>query len=311
MQSITFECEVITPMFLAGADGVTPELRPPSIKGALRFWWRAMHGHLSLEELKKQEEEIFGGAAGETGKKSSIRIRVESGNLEIKRLTRENYLNYGMKDRGYFEEGSNFKTIFQIRHEKVDFEKKILEDIKDSFSLLCYFGGIGSKSRNGYGAFHSNNLVPFEEICKKSFLNNQLSKYTSLSKETLIYLTNVKSTDSQVILSELEVLYKTESRSKILSKFRHFIGAPFKNIKFPARHGKLFLMSVMKESKSDEYMGVIIYLPYQYLKDYPDLKLTDQENLRINWEKTMKTFKDFIFNSKNVDKTYRVNQILK
>ncbi|OPX29474.1 MAG: type III-B CRISPR module RAMP protein Cmr1 [Candidatus Omnitrophica bacterium 4484_171] len=48
MKTITFECETITPMFLAGADGRTPELRPPSIKGAMRFWWRAMNGHLPL-----------------------------------------------------------------------------------------------------------------------------------------------------------------------------------------------------------------------------------------------------------------------
>ncbi len=47
-------------MFLAGADGTTPELRAPSIKGALRFWWRAMNGHLSLEELRKQESDLFG-----------------------------------------------------------------------------------------------------------------------------------------------------------------------------------------------------------------------------------------------------------
>ncbi len=43
MRSITFECETITPMFLACADGKTPELRPPSIKGLMRFWWRAMN----------------------------------------------------------------------------------------------------------------------------------------------------------------------------------------------------------------------------------------------------------------------------
>lgn len=36
-KKIIFECEVVTPMFLAGADGKTPELRAPSIKGAIRF----------------------------------------------------------------------------------------------------------------------------------------------------------------------------------------------------------------------------------------------------------------------------------
>jgi len=38
MKQITFECETVTPMFLAGADGKTPELRAPSIKEALRFY---------------------------------------------------------------------------------------------------------------------------------------------------------------------------------------------------------------------------------------------------------------------------------
>ncbi len=41
MKSIKFTLETITPLFLAGADGQTPELRPPSIKGMMRFWWRA------------------------------------------------------------------------------------------------------------------------------------------------------------------------------------------------------------------------------------------------------------------------------
>ncbi len=52
MKTIEFECETITPMFLAGADGKTPELRPPSIKGLMRFWWRAINGHLPLNNLK-------------------------------------------------------------------------------------------------------------------------------------------------------------------------------------------------------------------------------------------------------------------
>jgi len=76
MKTITFECETITPMFLSGADGKTPELRPPSIKGALRFWWRAMNGHLSLSDLKKKESEIFGGTNPAT--RSNVIIRIEN-----------------------------------------------------------------------------------------------------------------------------------------------------------------------------------------------------------------------------------------
>ncbi|RUM75097.1 MAG: type III-B CRISPR module RAMP protein Cmr1, partial [Sulfurovum sp.] len=72
-QELTFECETITPMFMYGADGKTPELRPASIKGVMRFWWRAIHGNLSLEDLKEQEGEIF----GDTDKKSSFSIKLK------------------------------------------------------------------------------------------------------------------------------------------------------------------------------------------------------------------------------------------
>ena len=75
MNKIIFECETITPMFLSGADGRTPELRAPSIKGALRFWWRAMNGHLPLNELRKEEAKIFGGT-GENEGRSTFSIRI-------------------------------------------------------------------------------------------------------------------------------------------------------------------------------------------------------------------------------------------
>ena len=46
MEKIVFECESVTPMFMYGADGKTPELRPASVKGVMRFWWRAINGNL-------------------------------------------------------------------------------------------------------------------------------------------------------------------------------------------------------------------------------------------------------------------------
>jgi CRISPR-associated protein Cmr1 len=48
MEKITFECEIITPMFMYGGDGKTLELRPSEFKGMLRFWWRALHPELSF-----------------------------------------------------------------------------------------------------------------------------------------------------------------------------------------------------------------------------------------------------------------------
>ncbi|MDW8109975.1 MAG: type III-B CRISPR module RAMP protein Cmr1, partial [Candidatus Kryptonium sp.] len=42
MHEITLSCSVITPMFMAGADGRTPEIRPSEFKGMMRWWWRAI-----------------------------------------------------------------------------------------------------------------------------------------------------------------------------------------------------------------------------------------------------------------------------
>src|SRR5262245_63945216 len=43
--------ETVTPLFLGGAEPDTrAELRPPSLKGALRFWYRALDGNFRLGE---------------------------------------------------------------------------------------------------------------------------------------------------------------------------------------------------------------------------------------------------------------------
>ena len=42
MEVMQFRLQVVTPLFLSGADQAKAELRPPTIRGALRFWFRAM-----------------------------------------------------------------------------------------------------------------------------------------------------------------------------------------------------------------------------------------------------------------------------
>jgi len=78
----------VKPLFLAGADGVTPELRAPSIKGALRFWWRAINGeYKNYTVLKEQEATIF----GDTSKRSrfALSVRLISQNGEQVKLFNE------------------------------------------------------------------------------------------------------------------------------------------------------------------------------------------------------------------------------
>ncbi|MEM4203918.1 MAG: type III-B CRISPR module RAMP protein Cmr1, partial [Candidatus Methanomethylicaceae archaeon] len=75
------ECRVevltVTPVFLAGADPRTSvELRSPSFRGALRFWFRALLGGVlgdNPEEIFKREREVF----GSTDYGSPVIVRVQ------------------------------------------------------------------------------------------------------------------------------------------------------------------------------------------------------------------------------------------
>ena len=183
METITFECEVITPMFLAGADGKTPELRPPSIKGAMRFWWRAMNGHLSIEELREKESAIFGGSEGD-GKKSSISIKVDNPSFQEKEISKSlwseipnqdkvsqkgksykvptaysgvAYLLYStfmLNDREYVKSGTKRKIIINANK-----EYNLLQAV-NSFWCLGFLGELGTRSRRGSGSIK---LIPDKE----------------------------------------------------------------------------------------------------------------------------------------------------
>lgn len=47
---------IVTPLFMSGSDKLKAELRVPSIKGVLRFWWRAL-ALGRLDTVKKVREE--------------------------------------------------------------------------------------------------------------------------------------------------------------------------------------------------------------------------------------------------------------
>jgi CRISPR-associated protein Cmr1 len=157
MQSITFECEVITPMFLAGADGVTPELRPPSIKGALRFWWRALNGHLPLGKLKEREGKIFGST--DFGR-SKVLIRVQEDMEWDKRSSAAPTPHKPKYFKNAFRPGQTFSIALTLT-QKVALggnEYFTSEDLEKLFLLTATLGGIGGRVRRGFGAFSILNV---------------------------------------------------------------------------------------------------------------------------------------------------------
>src|SRR5437868_5871653 len=91
MQTVTFDVETLTPLFLAGVDQTKAELRAPSFRGLMRYWLRALVGGAEgtdargLEKVMKAETAIFG--ATDTG--STVAVKVSGASSEAREFTEQ------------------------------------------------------------------------------------------------------------------------------------------------------------------------------------------------------------------------------
>jgi CRISPR-associated protein Cmr1 len=161
-KKMIIECETVTPLLMHGADGKTPELRPASIKGVMRFWWRAIHGNLPLKELREKEGEIF----GNTERKSSFSIKIGNHKFRSKKIPK----------------GYKFDIEFLLSN-RCDF------DVKSFFELVVILGLFGQK---GKGKQKTQGAIKIIKIDKKKYtktvdidyIDSLLKKFTSnFSKE--------------------------------------------------------------------------------------------------------------------------------
>lgn len=292
-EELKFDCEVITPMFLSGAGPNTVELRTASIKGALRFWWRALYGDDNLEVMRKKEGDLF----GSTEKKSKVKISIENTNLKTgtelrggKKYTVQSsrgtfklpifdYLAFGLYEydrqerrniykRENIQPGSTFSLIIELNN---CIEEK--SQIINALSCLHYYGGIGSRARNGFGCI---SIKPQNTgVTLNQFTDFKLKQFTSFSEDSKILFE--KSADTwEDALSEIGLAYR-EARLSIERRhtfvLRPYIAKPLEvkneNIHISGRHAKPYFLHVRKEiaNGNPSFIGTILYLPYSYNGD--------------------------------------------
>ncbi|WP_315783314.1 MULTISPECIES: RAMP superfamily CRISPR-associated protein [unclassified Bradyrhizobium] len=175
-RSLTAEFEVLTPLFLGGADQSRAELRPPSFRGLLRFWYRAAD-----PAFRSWEPRLFGGI-GEGEGQGAVLLRITSrrppqlvewGSFRADRFkqgqgrdTRNGLVYLGfpfqMKDGGRraIATGHRFELRCLLRHaqgasdnEHVQMQRRLAAAVW----LLAHFGGAGSRSRRGFGSLALRN----------------------------------------------------------------------------------------------------------------------------------------------------------
>ena len=171
------KAEVITPLIIAGADNsrdadIQPEgLRPPSLRGAMRWWFRAMMGGIvGKNKMKALESEVFGSTEGA----SSVRIRTyprksnpgkahlcmnDDGGSTFKGNRRANIR------RPAFREGSEFELCIRC-----EFGSSSI--VLGSLWLLAMLGGVGARVRRGFGSLA---MSPEDETTEKVLEDLRLS----------------------------------------------------------------------------------------------------------------------------------------
>lgn len=147
--SLTVDLETVTPMFLGGADPRgEPELRAASVRGALRFWLRALLGGAlgdrNLADLRRAENEVFGST--ETGA-SPVIVRVEgvvtSGSFPpLLHNPRKKFEFKGISP------GEKFSITLIPRAPYRD----IPEIARTALTMFLSLGGLGKRARRGFGS---------------------------------------------------------------------------------------------------------------------------------------------------------------
>ncbi|PTL82521.1 type III-B CRISPR module RAMP protein Cmr1 [Vitiosangium sp. GDMCC 1.1324] len=160
MKSLRVRLKTITPI-LGGSsaarelDELDP-LRAPSIRGHLRFWWRALHGHACATpaELARRERELWGGMGKEQGTRSRVEVRVE---VEPRTVSRDDG-RIDQRARGAYALWVASKPLAPRWHSSLCFHLHLLapaerfSEVEGALRAWVLWGGYGSRTRRGLGA---------------------------------------------------------------------------------------------------------------------------------------------------------------
>ena len=169
----TYTLSVVTPMFGGGTeagevDSITP-VRGTSVRGHLRFWWRALFGgqYASAKELRDREGVIWG--TTDSSSPVQIAVTMESRRADCDPSKKMSYVLFPFqenRDKKFADKGLNpFSFKLTLRY-----PKEFHDDVEKALRGWVLFGGLGARTRRGCGALYCKELSPrsIEELQKLS-----------------------------------------------------------------------------------------------------------------------------------------------
>ncbi len=288
LQTIELTLKFNTPVFArGGSDGF--EITPQSIKGIMRFWYRALlpnvidiHRCGDVTKpycgMKRAEELLF----GSTNQRSLFDVEVDVGknvaifpmasldvtsqkylldsNRLYEKFSAPDYAAYGLYSeketnkpiRQFLTENSNVKITFAFKTKNLS--NKVVDELKYYlpllFEMIACFGGVGAKSRKGYGSF--------DIVGEKKITNNSLNE-----------IINKLSKGTEKILESLEALLRSRD-VELFSKKRLYLEKSIINSlpEFPSLNDKCLLLArEISASKWQDAMDKVYFSAPQKLTD--------------------------------------------
>jgi len=199
MREVTFMVRVLTPLFLSGNDQTTAEVRGPSMRGLMRYWYRALIGGIigahrqTLPQVKAAEADLFGA----TDKGSAVAVRVSAASEKFiewtgaKAGTGKSYLLWSMarsnkkEARKYFPAGTHFHVTLSTQGTST----ARLEQAIAAFWLFTHLGGLGARSRRCAGSIAVQPVegyqtaFPFAQAANIQQLKLQLEQGIKIARE--------------------------------------------------------------------------------------------------------------------------------
>lgn len=250
--TLTATYRIVTPMFIGDANQSATEITPASVKGALRFWWRALNWgkfrnpeaneEAALRKLHAAEAELFGAAADDKipgrgqGKFLLRVIPVKKWHLmnDVWPLsgTGSAYLGRGLWEKPHrtaLTEGQDFKVQIIFKPMPTDLLENTTSTLINLLTIWGLVGGLGSRARRGFGSVQLLQLSDTPLVLKDvngwfAALNGVLSlypmtrtlpPYSAFSEQRKLgYLMPAKDTRSR------------QSHEKLGNHFKKFRGEP-------------------------------------------------------------------------------------
>ena len=205
MRELVATYKIVTPMFIGGADQSPADgIRPPSVKGALRFWWRALNWGRFWNESSEKEEplrvqealralyrgeaSLFGVSADDKNNTRgqgcfSLSISQPS---QIEKIDDwppndpnhgASYMAYGILrtndevHRLAIKEGVEFTLRIVFKNNTKGCDIKQVNDAVEAWSL---FGGLGGRSRRAMGSITLTSVDSDSALLTKDEYKNKI-----------------------------------------------------------------------------------------------------------------------------------------